>query len=113
MRVKALVLLFVATVEVAISVEDVGHGLPKGLGEVLGSDSRVVKLDSFRAMSDQGLGLAMSAAIVKTHGGRISWRSEPLAGAEPRASTPHRVRFTFTLPLAQRPLAQTRDSEHA
>lgn len=100
--------------EVAISVEDEGNSVPEDLrGEEFYSDLPYVNLDSLRLMPHQGLGLTMSAAIARAHGGRLSCRSEPIVGAGAPAGTPYRVRFTFALPLAQRSSgAESMTGEH-
>lgn len=75
--------------EVTISVADEGPGLDAG-------DMKKLFERFFRASSSRrrvagtGLGLPISASIVRAHGGRIWARSEPGAGTT----------FSFTLPYA-------------
>jgi signal transduction histidine kinase len=81
---------------IAVSVEDVGHTVSEDV-----RFEPITQLDSVRLTSAQGAGLAMAAAIVRAHGGWLSWHSEPFDKVVAPALPTHRVRFTFTLPLGQ------------
>lgn len=84
----------------AVSVTDTGKGIPpEALGRVF---ERFFRADTARQSSTggSGLGLAIVRAIVEAHGGRI-W-AENVTGAG--------ARFTFTLPLTQRPASMSEET---
>jgi two-component system sensor kinase FixL len=72
--------------EVEISVSDRGGGVP---------DDRIDKLFtpfSTTKKAGMGMGLSISQAIVRAHGGRIDFQNNQQGGAT----------FSFTLPVADR-----------
>jgi signal transduction histidine kinase len=100
------VMVAVRTTEtkVILWVEDVGHGIPEDQkDEIYELGKRARKPDPYRPIPGEGLGLAMSKAIVQAHKGRIyhsSRRDTHSAKSDER--TPYRVRFTVELPSAWR-----------
>jgi signal transduction histidine kinase len=88
--------------QVAIWVENVGHGLPENV-QMYGLGARFVKDDKWRAIGGEGLGLHMSAAIVREHGGTLTHSSVKIADGRSPETTPYRVRFIFAVPLSWRP----------
>jgi len=89
--------------EIAVWVEDVGHGVPEAhQAEIYEPGKRFVGADPYRTISGEGLGLAMSAAIVEAHGGSLFHTSEKVVEGRSPETTRYRVRFTFTLPLSWR-----------
>jgi signal transduction histidine kinase/GAF domain-containing protein len=90
--------------KVTIWVEDVGHGIPEDQKrEIYEPGKRATRRDPYRSIPGEGLGLAMSKAIVLAHGGRIyhtSHRDNRSATSDAR--TPYRVRFTVELPATWR-----------
>jgi signal transduction histidine kinase len=88
---------------VAVWIEDVGHGFPdEAESKIYRLGRRFVEYDKWRTISGEGLGLAMSAAIVHAHGGDLTHSSIKLGEGRHPDTTPYRVRFTFTLPLSWR-----------
>lgn len=85
-------------------VEDVGHGIPEDQkDEIYELGKRARRRDPYRPIPGEGLGLAMSKAIVQAHTGRIyhtSRRDTHSATSDER--TPYRVRFTVELPATWR-----------
>ena len=71
--------------ELHVTVRDTGPGVPREEQEVI---FEAFRQGGARRPEGWGLGLALSASLVKAHGGRIWVESEPGAGAA----------FTFTLP---------------
>mgnify|MGYP000716208880 FL=1 len=72
--------------QVRLTVRDTGPGVPREEQEVI---FQAFRQGGERRPEGWGLGLALSASLVKAHGGRIWVDSEPGAGAA----------FTFTLPM--------------
>ena len=72
--------------EVEISVTDCGYGVPeKNIDKLFTPFSTTKK-------SGMGMGLSISQAIIRAHGGRIGFRNNDTRGAT----------FWFTLPAANR-----------
>jgi signal transduction histidine kinase len=89
---------------VVVWIEDVGHPAPASLAEISRPGRREWH-DHARTIQGQGLGLAMTWAIIKAHEGELSHTSEPVQDspsmAEPvteRNPPPHKVRFSMRLP---------------
>jgi signal transduction histidine kinase len=89
---------------IEIWIEDVGHPAPKNLDEISRPGRREWN-DRVRTIQGQGLGLAMTQAIIQAHEGELSLTSEPVhhraSMAEPaseRFPHPYRVRFSMKLP---------------
>jgi signal transduction histidine kinase len=81
----------VANDRVTFAVSDTGRGIPEAsLGTIFERFRQVELGDSARGRG-VGLGLAISQAIVRRHGGAISVESEPGKGSV----------FSFWLPLAR------------
>ena len=80
-------------VHVAVSVTDLGRGIPAELlPELFRKFSRGYEAGAASGVDGSGLGLAICKGIVEAHGGRIRAESDgPGLGA----------RFTFTLPAAE------------
>ena len=74
-----------------VSVSDNGPGIPSGQEESI--FEKFTRGTRESTTPGVGLGLAISRAIVETHGGRISASNGAAGGA----------RFTFTLPLGTPP----------
>jgi PAS domain S-box-containing protein len=76
--------------ETLVGVQDLGIGIPNGDQERLFERYYRVSSEHTRHISGFGVGLYLSAEIIKEHGGRIWVKSEPGHGAT----------FFFSLPLA-------------
>jgi signal transduction histidine kinase len=90
--------------KVLLWVEDVGHSIPEDQKDVIYElGKRARNPDPYRPIPGEGLGLAMSKAIVQKHNGRIYHSSRKETHSE-RADerTPYRVRFTVELSSAWR-----------
>ncbi len=86
-------------VHVAISVTDQGQGVPADrLPHLFQKHAGPPGRDGDRAPGGYGLGLAICRGLVDAHGGRIRAES-----AGPGRGT----RFTFTVPVAEQPAAET------
>lgn len=87
---------------VQVIIEDVGHGIPpEEVYKILGWGRRSpkIKLDPFRVIPGEGMGLPMTQAIIAAHRGRLRCSSELIgSGARPETA-PHRVRMTIELPF--------------
>jgi C4-dicarboxylate-specific signal transduction histidine kinase len=70
---------------VAISVRDVGHGIPPSVQDQLFHSFFTTKTDGM------GIGLKISYSIIETYGGTLTSRNLPEGGAE----------FRFSLPLSK------------
>ena len=66
---------------VTVTVRDHGPGLPEGAGERLFERFWRAEGGRERGKSGAGLGLAIVAAIVSAHGGRVSAANAPGGGA--------------------------------
>ena len=88
---------------VAISVRDDGRGVPPQLlGQLFQKNvvlSRRDGKDAAGGMGPSGLGLAICKGLVEAHGGRIHAESEGLGRG---------ARFTFTLPVAEGGVSESR-----
>ena len=80
---------------IEVSVADTGIGIAAADHEAVFEEFRQVGNDYTKKSQGTGLGLALTRKFVELHGGRIWVASEPGKGAT----------FTFTLPLAQAPVA--------
>ena len=89
-------------VHVAVSVADLGRGIPADLlPELFRKFSRASGEATVSGIDGSGLGLAICRGIVEAHGGRIWAESDGLGlGA----------RFTFTLPAVEQSGAPARDA---
>ena len=82
---------------VALSVSDEGQGVaPERLTQLFRKFSRTNGDDGERSAGGAGLGLAICKGLVEAHGGRI-WAESDGVGLG--------ARFTFTLPVAEGPVA--------
>ena len=82
---------------VALSVSDEGQGVaPERLPQLFRKFSRTNGDDGERGAGGAGLGLAICKGLVEAHGGRI-WADSDGVGLG--------TRFTFTLPVAEGPVA--------
>ena len=82
---------------VALSVFDEGEGVaPERLTQLFRKFSRSNGDDGERGAGEAGLGLAICKGLVEAHGGRI-WADSDGVGLG--------TRFTFTLPVAEGPVA--------
>jgi signal transduction histidine kinase len=80
---------------VEVSVADTGIGIAQEDHQAVFEEFRQVGTDYTKKSQGTGLGLALTRKFVELHGGRIWVDSEPGKGAT----------FTFTLPVAQAPVA--------
>lgn len=82
---------------VAVWVEDIGAEIPPGLDEAIYDlRKRTDRQDPIRAIHGEGLGLYITAAVAKAHGGELGHRCQ--REGSPGDNAPHRVRFTLWLP---------------
>lgn len=88
---------------VYISVRDTGLGIPPQYHEKIFEKFTQVKGDGAVPAGGAGLGLAIAKDIVEAHGGRIWVESEEGKGAK----------FTFTLPLRQKEVADSEQEDPA
>jgi signal transduction histidine kinase len=73
--------------EVTVRFQDTGIGIPAEEQEKIWT--RLYRGDKSRSQRGLGLGLSLVKAVVEAHGGRVSVRSEPGAGAEFLVTIPH------------------------
>jgi two-component system sensor histidine kinase KdpD len=85
----------VDALELKVTVEDNGPGLPRGREEAL--FEKFTRGEKESAVSGVGLGLAICRAIIEAHGGRI-WVETANANVSNKGAC-----FCFTLPLGTPP----------
>lgn len=79
-------------------VEDLGHRIPKRLDDdIYKKGHRLDWQDPFRAISGEGLGLAITKAITDAHRGKLRHSCESHTGKSGETQ-PYKVRFTLSLP---------------
>ncbi|HSM24889.1 MAG TPA: ATP-binding protein [Anaerolineaceae bacterium] len=74
---------------VEVSVSDRGKGIPEPYKEKIFSGFMLNTIDKSRMQKGSGLGLSVSQAIIKAHGGQVGVRDRKNGGSE----------FWFTLPI--------------
>lgn len=89
--------------EVILSVEDIGHRIPRKLDEkIYDVNARLDWEYPFRTIEGQGLGLPMARAIVEAHGGTISHQSFRYLRGWSESTTQYGVRFLVKLPISRK-----------
>ena len=84
---------------VHIRVEDVGHPIPRELGDTIYQvGKRLTWKDPIRTIDGSGLGLAMVVTLLKAHGGQITHTSQRLGRPQVDGIPPHYVKFIIKLP---------------